>query len=64
MDGKGNKGIKRRNAERRQQEAKVRNEKWTSKTPQQQLASLDSRFGVGQGAVRQRAKITANIEAA
>lgn len=57
MDSKGNKGIMRRNAERKQQEAKARNEKWASKTSFQQLASLDSRFGIGKGAVKQRARI-------
>jgi len=44
-------------------EAIERNEHWASLSPEKQLASLDLRLGVGVGAVKQRAKIQAQIDA-
>ena len=41
-----------------------RNAAWSSLTPEAQLADLDRRLGVGQGAKRQRAVIAARIEKA
>ena len=43
-------------------EAIVRNERWAQLTPEQQLASLDSRLGKGIGAKKQRAKIQSKID--
>jgi hypothetical protein len=41
-----------------------RNAAWKSLTPEAQLADLDRRLGVGQGATRQRKLIAARIEKA
>lgn len=51
-----------RKQERREQ-AEIRNAQWASKTYEQQLAHLDSLFGEGQGAAKQRAKIARQITA-
>lgn len=42
---------------RKHQESEARNERWRSLSPEQQLAELDLRFGVGQGAGRQRKRL-------
>lgn len=47
----------------RRTEAEARNAFWASLSPEEQLASLDARLGAGVGAIKQRAKITALIEA-
>ncbi len=41
----------------KQKDAKERQAGWASLTPEQQIASLDSRLGKGVGAVKQRARI-------
>lgn len=49
-----------RNSERREERrknAEQRNQEWQKLTPAQQLAELDARLGVGQGAKKQRQKI-------
>lgn len=43
--------------DRRRAEGEGRNAAWAKLRPEQQLASLDSRLGVGIGAKRQRAKL-------
>jgi hypothetical protein len=52
-----NRNMARRSIKR--QEANIRNDKWASLTPTEQLADLDRR---GYRAVRQRARIKARIE--
>jgi hypothetical protein len=47
----------------KKREAVERNNAWNSLTPQQQLADLDRRLGVGIGAAKQRAKIQSRINA-
>ena len=47
--------------ERKMKEGLERKEYWDSLTPQEKLKDLDRRLGVGQGAVRQRAKLEAII---
>ena len=51
------------NRKHRQEEAQERQTGWESLTPQQQLASLDTRLGKGVGAVKQRARIEASMQA-
>lgn len=43
--------------EARQKAAVVRQEERGKRTPQQQLAQLDTMFGPGQGAARERARL-------
>jgi hypothetical protein len=43
--------------EQRRVEGEERNAAWRELTPQEQLASLDTRLGKGIGAKRQRAKL-------
>lgn len=45
----------------RRQEAETRNAAWAAKSYEQQLAALDSLFGAGKGAAKQRAKIARQI---
>lgn len=74
-DNFGFKGSKRNNSRRfngggprpdnnniKRQEANERDEAWRQLTPQQQLASLDNRLGKGQGATKQRARLSDLIE--
>jgi hypothetical protein len=48
--------------EQRREEAKVRQAESDTLTPEQRLARLDEKFGKGQGAVKERAKLLAAIE--
>lgn len=48
----------------RQEEAVARNALRAKRSPQDQLAHLDSLFGVGTGAARERARLQAAIESA
>ncbi len=50
--------------EDRQAQAQYRNEEWAGLSFEQQITALDQRLGVGQGAVKQRARIQARMEAA
>jgi hypothetical protein len=50
--------------EDRQAQAQYRNEEWAGLSFEQQITALDQRLGVGQGAVKQRARIQAKMEAA
>jgi len=50
------------NTEIKRKEALERNEAWAKLSPVQQLKALDSRFGEGKGAARQRARIQAKID--
>jgi hypothetical protein len=52
-----NKAIKR-------SEAKERTEAWQKLSPVQQLKALDTRFGAGKGATKQRARLAAQIDRA
>lgn len=52
-----NKAIKR-------SEAKERAEAWQKLSPVQQLKALDTRFGAGKGATKQRARLAAQIDRA
>jgi len=54
----------KRNVQVRREEALVRDAEWRGLTPAQQLAALDKRLGVGVGAVKQRAKLTALLKQA
>ena len=47
--------------EKRQVEAAARQAERDTETPQQQLAALDARFGEGQGATRERARLEKQI---
>tara|TARA_Y100001963_G_scaffold19924_1_gene25254 strand:+ start:245 stop:484 length:240 start_codon:yes stop_codon:yes gene_type:complete len=51
-----------RSRSERQKEAEQRNEEWKSLSLQQQLDSLDLRFGKGIGAKKQRARIQYKID--
>jgi dTMP kinase len=51
-----------RNKERRKASAKERAEATTNRTPQEQLKRLDTMFGDGQGAQKERAKLQRRIE--
>ena len=50
------------NKELRKKEAAERNARWSSLTPSEKLASLDSRLGTGVGATRQRKLLAAEME--
>jgi hypothetical protein len=50
--------------EARQRKAQERQEAISSLKPQEQLAILDQRLGPGQGAVKERARLQAKIDAA
>lgn len=45
-------------------EAEERREEWEKLSPEQQVASLDARFGVLMGCKKQRARLTKAIEKA
>ena len=47
----------------RRERATTRTAKAEVRTPQEQLARLDRAFGVGKGAVKERKKLAARIEA-
>lgn len=49
--------------EARQSQAQWRNFEWAKLSGEQQIQALDQRLGVGQGAVKQRAKIARQMEA-
>jgi hypothetical protein len=53
--------MKPRKAKRREQ-AIARNTEYAALTPKQQLAKLDTVFGAGNGAARQRAKLQLLID--
>lgn len=48
--------------EEKRAEAAERQAARDARSPQQQIAVLDARFGVGQGAVKERAKLQKQIE--
>lgn len=48
--------------EKRQDEAKGRNEARATLTPEQQIEALDNRLGVGVGAERERARLAKQIK--
>jgi len=52
------------NTAHKRAEAKERAEAWQKLSPVQQLKALDTRFGVGKGATKQRARLAAQIERA
>jgi hypothetical protein len=56
-----NAGVRKSLQERRQDEAKARNETWAKMTPAEQLQALDGRLGKSVGAVKQRARLQAAI---
>jgi len=55
--------MKNRNdrKDERRKVAEERNAQWASLTPQQQIAELDKRFGAGNGAKKQRARLAKKI---
>jgi hypothetical protein len=46
----------------RREEALLRQAEYDKLTPKQKLSKLDAKFGVGNGAQRQRSKLTAIVE--
>ena len=52
------------NAAHKRAEAKERAEAWQKLSPVQQLKALDTRFGAGKGATKQRARLVAQIDRA
>ena len=50
--------------ETKRKDGAARNEEWSKLSPQDKLASLDSRLGVGVGAKRQRTKLQTEIAGA
>ncbi len=49
--------------ETKRKEAQERNAKWAALSVREQLAALDRRFGEGQGAKKQRARLEAKLKA-
>jgi hypothetical protein len=54
--------VFRANLEKRRAEAKARQALTDKQTPQQRLAALDAQFGVGVGAVKERARLASYIK--
>jgi hypothetical protein len=53
-----------RRRKERQEQALVRQSVYAELTPQQKISALDSKFGKGQGAKRERARIEASMKKA
>lgn len=48
---------------RRREEAEMRQEEYSKRTPQQQIALLDQKLGEGAGAVKERIQLLAKMRA-